>query len=124
MAAAVEKGRRKKGMTLSSSTAALFYCGSRSRRGMAVSSSTAALLLRPFSIAAAAVEEQSCVLFSIAALLLRPFSIVAAAVEEERAILLLRPFSLYCGAAVEEQSCVLFFIAAATGAAPVRIWAQ
>ena len=39
------------------------------------------LLLRPFSIAAAAVEEQSCVLFSIAALLLRPFSIAAAAVE-------------------------------------------
>ena len=43
---------------------------------------------------AAAVEEQNCVLFSIAALLLRPFSIAAAAVEEEPAIsLLLRLFS-------------------------------
>ena len=56
--------------------------------------------MRPFSIAAAAVEELSCVLFSIAALLLRPFSIVAAAVEEKSCVL----FSiaalllvLYCG---------------------------
>ena len=46
-AAVVENGSSRRGMALSSSTAALFYCGP--------------FLLRPFSIAAAAVEEETAI---------------------------------------------------------------
>ena len=73
--------------------------------------------MRPFSIAAAAIEEQSCVLFSIAALLLRPFSIAAAAVEEETAILLLRPIS----AAVSSIAAAVTSFAAVSYIAALRL---